>query len=186
MWNLHVWPLEGYQLRDTGLSPEVIETILSARAPSTIEEVMPVKCECECGVFERWCTAHHADPVNCQIASVLNFLQEKCSAGTCTATLRVYMATLSACQALIDGVPLGKHPLLARFIRGAWQLRHPARTKIPSWDLAIVLEGLVENPLGSVSDKLLTLKMAITSLLTTINFTNCVQSVLCGPMYTTL
>ncbi|XP_051759480.1 uncharacterized protein LOC127517619 isoform X1 [Ctenopharyngodon idella] len=103
------------------------------------------------GVYERWCTAHNADPVNCQIATVLDFLQEKLSTGTCPATLRVYVAALSACHAPVDGVP--------------------SRTRIPSWDLAIVLEGLVETPfepLESVSDKLLTLKMfflmAITSL----------------------
>ncbi|XDV29401.1 hypothetical protein PO909_032535 [Leuciscus waleckii] len=109
---------DGYQLRGPGLSPAVIETILS----------------------------------------------------TCPATLKVYVAALSACHALVDGVPLGRHPLLARFIRGARRLRPPVRTKIPSWDLAIVLEGLVETPfepLESASDKLLTLKMfflmAITS-----------------------
>ncbi len=50
-------------------------------------------------------------------------------------------------------------------------MRPPVRARIPSWDLAIVLEGLVETPfepLESASDRLLTLKlvflMAITSL----------------------
>jgi hypothetical protein len=157
---------DGHQLRDTGLSPDVIETILNARASSTRKSYAN-----KWGVFERWCTAHNADPVNCQIASVLDFLQEKLSAGTCPSTLRVYVAVFSACHALVDGVSLGKHPLLARFIRGAKRLRPPVRTKIPSWDLAIVLEGLVETPfepLESACDKLLTLKMvflmAITSL----------------------
>jgi len=55
------------------------------------------------GVFESWCVVH---PVNCQIASVLDFLQEKLSTGTCSATLRVFVVALSAFHALVDGVPL--------------------------------------------------------------------------------
>ncbi|XDV29773.1 hypothetical protein PO909_032815 [Leuciscus waleckii] len=128
---------DGYQLRGTGLSPAVIETILSARASSTRKSYAY-----KWGVFER-----------------------------CPATLKVYVAGLSACHALDDGVPLRRHPLLARFIRGARRLRPPVRTKIPSCDLTIILEGLVETlfePIESASDKLLTLKMvflmAITSL----------------------
>ncbi|KAI2653970.1 Non-reducing polyketide synthase PKS8-1 [Labeo rohita] len=134
---------EGNQLRDTGLSPAVIETILSARAPSTRKNYAA-----KWGVFERWCVKHNVDPVNCQIASVLDFMQEKLSTGTCPATLRGYVAALSACHALIDGAPLGSHPLLSRFLRGARRLRPPVKTKIPSWDLAIVLEGLVGTPLN--------------------------------------
>ncbi len=56
------------------------------------------------------------------------------------------MATISACHVLIDGVSVGKHPLVARFIRGAKRLRPPTRATVPSWDLAIVLEGLVMTP----------------------------------------
>ena len=157
---------EGYQLRNTGLSPGVIDTILSARASSTRQSYAS-----KWGVFDRWCVVHNVDPVNCHIASVLDFMQEKLSTGTCPATLKVYVAALSACHALIDGMPLGRHPLLSRFLRGARRLRPTVKTKMPSWDLAIVLEGLVETPfepLESASDRLLTLKMvflmAITSL----------------------
>ena len=157
---------DGNQLRDTGLSPAVIETILSARASSTRQSYAS-----KWGVFERWCVLHNVDPVNCQVASVLDFMQEKLSTGTCPATLKVYVAALPACHALVDGAPLGRHPLLSRFLRGARRLRPPVKTKIPSWDLATVLEGLVDTPfepIESASDKLLTLKMvflmAITSL----------------------
>ncbi|KAI2644567.1 Transposon Ty3-G Gag-Pol polyprotein [Labeo rohita] len=95
---------EGNQLRDTGLSPAVIETILSARASSTRKNYAG-----KWGVFDRWCVKHNVDLVNCQIASVLDFMQEKLSTGTCPATLRGYVAALSACHALIDGAPLGRH-----------------------------------------------------------------------------
>ncbi len=122
-------------------------------------------------IFENWCMAHHVDPVHCQVVSVLEFLQDKLSSGTCPGTLRVYVAAISACHVLTDGVSVRKHPLVARFIRGAKRLRPPTRATVPSWDLAIVLEGLVMTPfepLESAPIRFLTLKMfflmAITSL----------------------
>ncbi len=89
---------------------------------------------------------HHADPVNCQIVSVLEFLQEKLSSGTCPGTLRIYVAAISACHALIDGVSVGKHPLVTRFIRRAKRLRLLTRETVPSWEFAITLEGQVDTP----------------------------------------
>ena len=81
------------------------------------------------------------------------------------------MAASLACHVLIDRVSVGKHHLVARFILGAKRLRPPTRATVPSWDLAIVLEGLAGTPfepLESAPDRLLTLKMvflmAITSL----------------------
>ncbi len=148
---------EGDQLRDAGLPPDIVETILSARAPSTRRSY-----GFKWHIFENWCMAHHIDPVHCQIVSVLEFLQEKLSSGTCPGTLRVYVAAISACHVLIDGVSVGKHPLVARFIRGAKRLRPPTRATVPSWDLAIVLEGLVMTPfepLESAPIRFLTLKM---------------------------
>ncbi len=100
---------EGDQLRDAGLPPDIVETILSARAPSTARSYASM------AHFENWCMAHHVDPVHCQVVSVLEFLQEKLSSGTCPGTLRVYVAAISASPVLIDEVSVGKHPLVARF-----------------------------------------------------------------------
>lgn len=125
----------GDWLRDAGIPVDVMETILSAKAPYT-RRMYALKWR----VFEKWCTMHHADPVHCHIVSVLEFLQEKLSAGTCT--LRVFVAAITACHALIDGVSIGKHPLIACFIHGARHLRPPARVKVPS------LRGLSMVPLN--------------------------------------
>ncbi|KAI2664143.1 Iporin [Labeo rohita] len=81
------------QLRDAGLPADVVETILSARAPST-RRSYALKWR----VFKTWCVSHHAEPVHCQVDSVLEFLQEKLSSETSPGTL-----TISACHTLIDG-----------------------------------------------------------------------------------
>ncbi len=148
---------EGDQLRHAGLPANIVETILSARAPSTRRSYA-----FKWHIFENWCMAHHVDPVHCQAVSVLEFLQEKLSSGTCPGILRVHVAAISACHVLIDGVSVGKHPLVACFIQGAKRLRPSMRATVPSWDLAIVLEGLVGTPLEPLESapvRFLTLKM---------------------------
>ncbi len=62
--------LEPSCLRDAGLPPNVVETILSARAPSTRRSYA-----FKWHIFKNWCMAHHVDPVHCQVVSVLEFLQ---------------------------------------------------------------------------------------------------------------
>ena len=86
------------------------------------------------------------DPVNCPVASVLEFLQDHCSAGLTPSTLKVYVAAIAAFHAPLGDGPLGRHQLFVRFLRGAQRMRPAARTGVPTWDLAVVLEGLVEAP----------------------------------------
>ncbi len=73
------------------LSDGVRETINSARALST-RKLYSSKWR----VFESWCSAHAVDPVNCPVGSVLDFLQDKFSAGAAATTLRVYIVAIAA------------------------------------------------------------------------------------------
>ncbi len=73
------------------LPVEVQETIASARAPAT-RKLYSSKW----GVFESWCLARAADPVNCPVGPVLEFLQERLTARAAATTLRVYVAAIAA------------------------------------------------------------------------------------------
>ncbi|XP_039524680.1 uncharacterized protein LOC120477243 [Pimephales promelas] len=157
---------EGAQYLEAGLSAGVVETILSSRAPST-RKLYGLKWN----VFIDWCRRREVDPVNCPVASVLEFLQDRFSSGLTPSTLKVYVAAIAAFHAPLGDGSLGRHQLIVRFLRGAWRMRPAARTRVPSWDLAVVLEGLAEapfEPLESAEAKNLTLKvaflLAITSL----------------------
>ncbi len=148
-----------------GLPAEVQETIASARAPAT-RKLYSSKW----GVFESWCLTRAIDPVNCPVGPVLEFLQERLTAGAAATTLRVYVAAIAARREL-DEIPLGRHRMVSAFMRGARRLRPVRPTAVPSWDLSVVLEGLVTapfEPLESASDRILTLKvvflLALTSL----------------------
>ncbi len=72
---------------------------------------------------------------------------------------------------LLVDISVGRHPLVTRFLRGALRLRPPVRSRIPPWDLAVVLNALCRppfEPIEEITDRHLTLKtvflLAISSL----------------------
>ncbi len=148
-----------------GLPAEVQETIASARAPAT-RKLYSSKW----GVFESWCLTRAIDPVNCPVGPVLEFLQERLTAGAAATTLRVYVAAIAARREL-DEIPLGRHRMVSAFMHGVRRLRPVRPTAVPSWDLSVVLEGLVTapfEPLESASDRILTLKVVLLLALTSL------------------
>lgn len=138
---------EGAQLLVSGLSTEVVETILQSIAPST-RKLYALKWK----LFTSWCGQRLQDPVNCPVGTVLEFLQVRFSAGLSPSTLKVYMASLAAYHALLSDQSLGRHPLVTRFLYGSLRLRPVLCTKVPSWDLAVVLEGLCIAPFESIEE----------------------------------
>ncbi len=132
---------EGAQLIASGLSTEVVETILQSRAPSTMK-LYALKWR----LFTSWCGYRQLDPVNRPVGTVLEFMQARLSAGLTHSTLKVYVAAISAYHASLGGQSVGRHPLVTRFLRGALRLRPPVRSRIPPWDLAVVLKSLCRPP----------------------------------------
>ncbi len=92
---------------------------------------------------------------------MLEFLQDQFTAGQAPSTLKVYVVAISVCHIPLGGMSLGKDPLVSRFLCGTLRLRPAARTREPTWDLAIVLQGLSLapfKPLEEVPAKFFTLK----------------------------
>ena len=138
------------------LPPEVLNTITSARAPST-RRVYALKWN----LFVEWCSSRREDPRRCSIGSVLSFLQQGLERRLSPSTLKVHAAAISAFHDHIDGKTVGKHDLVVRFLRGARRLNPPRPPSIPSWDLSLVLRALQDvpfEPLQSVDLKLLSMK----------------------------
>ncbi len=147
------------------LPVEVQETIDSARAPAT-RKLYSSKW----GVFESWCLACAIDPVNCPVGPVLEFLQERLTTGAAATTLRVYVAAIAARSELYE-VPLGRHRMVSAFMRGIRRLRPTRPMAVPSWDLSVILEGLVAapfEPLESAPEWRLTLKVTLLLALTSL------------------
>ncbi len=149
----------------SSLPVEFQETIASARAPAT-RKLYSSKW----GVFESWCLARAIGPVNCPVCPVLEFLQEKLTTGAAATTLRVYIAAITAWREL-DEIPLGRHRMVSAFMRGVRRLRPVRPIAVHSWDLSVILEGLVAapfEPLDSAPKRILTLKVTLLLALTSL------------------
>ncbi|KAI2651171.1 Transposon Ty3-G Gag-Pol polyprotein [Labeo rohita] len=172
---------EGAQLIASGLSTEVVETILQSRAPST-RKLYALKWK----LFTSWCGERQQDPVNCPVGTVLEFLQARFSTGLAHSTLKVYVAAISAYHAPLGGMSVGRNPLVTRFLRGALRLRPPTRPHIPTWDLAVVLEALCRppfEPIEEIPDRLLTIKTALLLALTSLKRVGDLQALSVAPSH---
>ncbi|KAI2662102.1 Gag-Pol polyprotein [Labeo rohita] len=150
---------EGLNLNALGLPQEVINTIRSARAPST-RSLYDLKWQ----VFEDWCTHKGVIPFQCAVSEVLCFLQSLLNNGRAFSTIKVYLAAISACHVGFEGVSVGRHSLIGRFMKGVRRLRPVSKRLVPSWDLSMVLNALTQapfEPLESVHIKLLSLKTVL-------------------------
>lgn len=78
----------------------------------------------------------------------MTFLQELVDKGPFFSTVMVYLAAISACHVGLDGVTFGAHPLAMHFLKGVRQLRPVVKSRVRSWDLALVLEALCGSPFG--------------------------------------
>ncbi|KAI2666668.1 enzymatic polyprotein [Labeo rohita] len=135
------------------LSPSVVNTLLQARAPST-RRLYGLKWR----IFVNWCSSRGRDPRRCGIESVLSFLQEGLDRHLSASTLKVHVAAISANHDLVGGRSVGKRDLIIRFLRGARRLNPPQPHLIPSWDLAVVLQGLQQDPFEPLQDQVVTLQ----------------------------
>ncbi|XDV25256.1 hypothetical protein PO909_029202 [Leuciscus waleckii] len=139
-------------------SAEVRNTVMNARAPST-RRTYASKWK----IFVSWCTDRSVNPVTCSISSVLEFLQHLLDTGRSPATLRVFVAALSAHRNPLGGISIGAEKLVAAFLKGAVRLNPPARIVHTQWDLQMVLNSLrlpPYEPLDQADIKSLSMKTA--------------------------
>ncbi|KAL0151930.1 hypothetical protein M9458_052765, partial [Cirrhinus mrigala] len=172
---------EGAHFVASGLSTEVVETILQSRAPST-RKLYALKWN----LFTSWCGHRQQDPVNCPVGTVLEFLQDRFSAGLAHSTLRVYAAAILAYHAPLGGMSVGKDPLVVRFLHGALRLRPPVRPRVPMWDLAVVLEALCRPPFEPIeesSDHHLSIKIVLLLALTSLKRVGDLQALSVAPSH---
>ncbi len=97
-----------------GPPPAIVNTITSARAPSTRHAY-----RLKVNLFVDWCSPRREDPRRCPIAVVLSFLQDGLERRLSLSTLKVYVVAISAHPDAVDGKSVGKHDLVIRFLRGA-------------------------------------------------------------------
>ncbi len=91
----------------------------------------------------------------------------------------MYVAANAAHHDAVDGMSVGKHDLVIRFLRGARKLNPPRPHLVPSWDLPSVLttsKGEPFEPLYSVELKFLSLKTVLLAALAPVKRVGDVQA----------
>ena len=92
---------------------------------------------------------------------IVNFLAEQQHL-VLFGTLAGYRTAISFFHQRVDGVPVGKHPLVAELMKGAFRDNPPVPRYTETWDVSMVLTYLQElGPNAGLTQKELTLKLAM-------------------------
>ncbi len=97
---------------------EVVATICAAHRPST-RNLYHAKWQSFC----RWCSQQEKDPLHPSVGMVLSYFQQLQQADLKHSTILSHISILRSCTNKVDGVPVGRHPLVAKWVlgdMGAW------------------------------------------------------------------
>ena len=151
--------------RGLGVPEPALELVMASQANST-----RAVYGSQWGAFCDWCSGRDIHPLTVTLTQILDFLQSRWDMGLAPGTLKVYCSALTCYLGHVEGFTVATHPMVKRWLQGAWKRRPPTKTLVPSWDLQFVLRSLMlppYEPLSRVSLKYLTLKtvflLAVTS-----------------------
>ena len=145
----------------------MVETLLSARAPSTRSQY-----DSRWRQFSTWCREQVPPVVPLQAGAevVLGFLQSLLAADRCFSTLKGMVAAIAACQSGVVSPPISEHPLVRDFLKASKRKSATAKPLLPSWDLSLVLDALCGPPFEPLEDlelRVLTFKTVFLLAITT-------------------
>ena len=73
-----------------------------------------------------WCLERETDPLSAPVRDILEFLCERFEAGKQYRTINTLRSAISMTHEEVDGVRVGQHPMVSRFLKGVFNLRPPA------------------------------------------------------------
>ena len=114
-----------------------------------------------------WCAERGCDPVSGPASDVANFLAELHKEGYQSSSLNSFRSAISSAHDQEDGISIGKHPMICRVLKGAFNARPPLPRYTSTWSVETVLHYLESiGPSTSLSLKLLTFKLTMLLALT--------------------
>jgi len=91
----------------------------------------------ESGLCERNC-----NPVSGPASDVANFLAELYEEGYQASSLNFFRSAISSAHNQVDGVTIGKHPMICHVLKGAFSARLPLPHYTATWNVQVVLNYL--------------------------------------------
>ncbi len=68
------------------------------------------------------------------------------ASGLETRTILRYISALSSCMNRVNGMPVGRHPVMAKWVFGDRSQNAPRRSRAPPWDMSVILAVFTEKP----------------------------------------
>ena len=116
--------------------------------------------------WNSWCSEWEINLFSTTLENILEFSADLFHKGFKFCTLGVYRSAISSNHETVDGFVIGKHPMMAKFMKGGFSLRPPEPKCFVRWDVRQVLNFLKPwAPAESLSLKKLTLKLVMLAAL---------------------
>ena len=112
--------------------------------------------------WSKWCEQHHTNSLSTFVANILEFLTQDLLSGKQYRMINSYRSSFSATHIPVDGVQVGKHPLVTRLLKGVYHLRPPQPKYTGRWKVEdVLLYVSTLGPTDNLSIKDLTQKLAM-------------------------
>ena len=151
------------KLAKEGFSQKVSDILLSSWRRKTASQY-----ESAWKAWSGWCSEREINPFSTTLENIFEFLADLFHKGFKFRTLGVYRSAISSNHETVDGFVIGKHPMMAKFMKGVFSLRPPEPKYFVTWDVRQVLDFLKTwSPAESLSLKQPTLKLVMLAALIT-------------------
>ena len=151
------------KLAKEGFSQKVSDILLSSWRKKTASQY-----ESAWKAWSGWCSEREINRFSTTLENILEFLADLFYKGFKFHTLGVYRSAIFSNHETVDGFVIGKHPMMAKFMKGVFSLRPPEPKYFVTWDVRQVLDFLKTwSPVESLSLKQLTLKLVMLAALIT-------------------
>lgn len=141
----------------------MIQILTAAQSSSTV-------CQYKSSLnkWANYCTEAKCNQFKPTLSQVLQFLSSLFNKGLGYASINTTKCALSGVLGLFDGLALGQHPLMIKFMKGCLKLRPPKPRYQITWDANQVLDYIISIPTNeNLNTMLLTEKLcALLSLVT--------------------
>ena len=119
--------------------------------------------------MESLCKQRSVNPISAPLKDIIQFLTDQVHADKQYSTINTYRCTISA-HPPIDGVLIGKHPIVLRFMQGVFSSCPPCPKYSITWNVDAVINYLHSlGPSENLSLKSLSLKLVVLMALASAN-----------------
>ena len=111
--------------------------------------------------WSSWCSKEKVNPFSATIKHILSYLADLFHQGRQYRMIGVHCSAISSFHIPLEGVVVGQHPLVTKFMKGIFSLRPPKPWYFVTWDVNDGLQLLRSwSPAKSLSLKKLSLNLA--------------------------